>query len=163
MANKSNGAMDIDGDNSIMDANPTSTILATPTGDQDSLSPLAEEDAEMADDTKSLLSHRSQSRKGIRIDDHYYFEDDEPQQVKKKNTKGLSEYQAAWQISDADESDAEEGEEDEVEMEDAYENDSELSYHEEDASELADTASEMHVDLSPEEEAKQYYPFFRHR
>lgn len=145
-----------------MDANPTSTILAIPTDDQDSLSPLAEEDTEMADDTKSLLSHRSQSRKGVRIDDHYYFEDDEPQKVKKKNTKGLSEYQAAWQISDSDESGGEDGEEDEVEMEDAYENDSELSYHQEDESELADTASEMHVDLSPEEEAKQYLPLSRH-
>jgi len=147
--------MDIDADNSSMDANPTSTILATPTDNQDSISPLAEEDTEMADDAKSLLSHRSQSKKGVRIDDHYYFEDDEPQQVKKKNTKGLSEYQAAWLVSDSDESDPEQVEADEIEMEDAWENDSEISYHEEDQSEAADTASEMHVDLSPEEEAKQ--------
>jgi len=147
--------MDIDGDASSMDVNPISTVLATPTVDQDSLSPLAEEDTEMADDTKSLLSHRSQSKKGVRIDDHYYFEDDEPQLVKKKNTKGLSDYQLAWQVSDSDESGDENGEEDDVGMEDAYENDTELSYHEEDTSELADTASEMHVDLSPEEEEKQ--------
>ena len=101
--------MDVDRDASSMDTNPTSTILASPTADQDSLSPLAEEDTEMAEDTKSLLSHRSQSKKGVRIDDHYYFEDDEPQLVKKKNTKGLSDYQLAWQVSDSEESADEEG------------------------------------------------------
>src|SRR5271170_795644 len=157
--NKAKASMDVDGDASSMEANPTSTILATPTSDQDSLSPLAEEDTEMADDSKSLLPHRSQSKKGVRIDDHYYFEDDEPQLVKKKNTKGLNDYQLAWQVSDYDESADEDADENEVEMGDAYEEDgSELSYHEEDTSDLPDTASEMHVDLSPEEEAKQFPP-----
>src|SRR5271170_5232484 len=152
--NKAKASMDVDGDASSMEANPTSTILATPTSDQDSLSPLAEEDTEMADDSKSLLPHRSQSKKGVRIDDHYYFEDDEPQLVKKKNTKGLNDYQLAWQVSDSDESGDDDGADDEVGMEDAYENDTELSYHEDETSELLDTASEMHIDLSPEEEAK---------
>jgi len=147
--------MEVDEDASSMDADPISTVLATPTAEQDSLSLLAEEDTEMTDDTKSLLSHRSQSRKGVRIDDHYYFEGDEPQLVKKKNTKGLSDYQLAWQVSDSDESGDDDGADDEVGMEDAYENDTELSYHEDETSELLDTASEMHIDLSPEEEAKQ--------
>ena len=75
--------MDIDGDATSMDVNPTSTILATPTPDQDSLSPLADEDTDMIDDTKSLHSHRSQTQKGVRIDDHYYFADDEPELIKK--------------------------------------------------------------------------------
>jgi pre-rRNA-processing protein TSR1 len=149
--------MDVDGDVSSMDTNPTSIVLAIPTADQDSLSLLAEEDTEMADDTKSLLSRRSQSQKGVRIDNHYYFEDDEPQLVQKKNTKGLTDYQQAWQISDESEG-GEDIEEDgeEIEMDDAFDDGFEPRYNDGDQSEPADTASEMHIDLSPEEEAKQY-------
>ena len=147
--------MDVDDDPSSMDTNPISTVLATSTIGQDALSPLAGEDTEMADDTKSLLSQRSQRKNGVRIDNHYYFEDEEPQLVQKKVPKGLSDYQAAWQISDSDASGNEEQSEGEIEMEDAYEDDSETAHHEEDKSEMEDTASEMHVDLSPEEEAKQ--------
>jgi hypothetical protein len=145
--------MDIDGDASSMDANPISSVLATPTSEQDSLSPLADEDTEMTDDAKSLHSHRSQSQKGVRIDDHYYFEDDDPELVQKKPRKGMNDYQAAWYISDSEDNDK--NDEDEIEMEDAYDNESEASYHEEEQSDMGDTTSEMHVDLSPEEEARQ--------
>jgi len=142
-----------------MDVNPISTVLATPTSDQDSLSPLAEEDADMQDDTKSLHSNRPQTQKGVRIDDHYYFADEEPQQVKKKTPKGLSDYQAAWYISDSNDSDVDdesELENEEVVMEDVSEGDGE--FVDDEQSEMGDTASEMHVDLSPEEEARQYPP-----
>ena len=145
--------MDVDGDSSSMDANPISTVLAIPTSEQDSLSPLADEDTEMTDDAKSLHSHRSQTQKGVRIDDHYYFEDDSPEQVKRKPRKGLNDYQAAWHISDSEESDKEG--EDEVKMEDAPDNESEVSYDDEEQSDIDDSTSEMHVDLSPEEEARQ--------
>lgn len=147
--------MDIDADATLMDVNPTSTILATPTSDQDSLSPLADEDTDMIDDNKSLHSYRAQSQKGVRIDDHYYFADGEPELVKRNLVKGLSDYQAAWYISDSAESDHDEA--DELEMEDAYDNEPETSYYADNQSEAGDTASEMHVDLSPEEEARQYY------
>lgn len=151
--------MDVDDDATSMDVNPTSTILATPTSYKDSLSPLADEDTDMMDDTKSLHSRRSQTQKGVRIDDHYYFADDQTEPIKKKQTKGMSDYQAAWYISDSPESDPdEEEEEEEIEMEDAYDHEPETSYHADDQSEAGDTASEMHVDLSPEEEARQYYP-----
>jgi pre-rRNA-processing protein TSR1 len=147
--------MDIDGDVASMDVNPTSTILATPTSGQDSLSPLADEDTDMIDDAKSLHSHRDQFRKGVRIDDHYYFADDEPELIKKRPVKGLSDYEAAWYISDSAESDHDEA--DEVEMEDAYDDEPETSYYVDNQSEAGDVASEMHVDLSPEEEERQYY------
>jgi pre-rRNA-processing protein TSR1 len=149
--------MDVDGDATTMDMNPISTILATPTTDQDSLSPLADEDTDMIDDAKSPHSHRAQSQKGVRIDDHYYFADHEPELIKKKPTKGMSDYQAAWYISDSDESDHDET--NEIEMEDVYENEPETSYYEDNQSEAGDTVTEMYVDLSPEEEARQYYLF----
>src|SRR5271156_1008118 len=146
--------MDLDADGTSMDASATITTLAAPTAEQDSLSPLAVVDEEMADETKSLHSHRSQSQKGVRIDDHYYFED-EAHPVKKKLPKGVNDYEAAWYVSDEDDSSNED--EEEVEMEDAYETESEASVHdEEEPSDAGDTATEMHVDLSPEEEAEQY-------
>jgi hypothetical protein len=145
--------MDGDGDPLSMDANPISTVLATPSSEQDSLSPLADEDTEMTDDSKSLHSRRSQTQRGVRIDDHYYFEDDDPEQVKRKPRKGLNDYQAAWHISDSDQSDKDD--EDEAEMEDVPDNESEVSYRDEEQSDMDDSASDMHVDLSPEEEARQ--------
>ena len=155
------GSMDVDEGVTSMDANPISTVLATPTADQDSLSQLAEIDTEMVDDAKSIVSHRSQTHKGVRIDDHYYFEDEEPELVKKKALKGLTDYQAAWYISDTNEDsdDNEQGREDE-EME-LSENEQdeyppESSYNHDIQSEADDATSEMHVDLTPEEEARQY-------
>jgi pre-rRNA-processing protein TSR1 len=147
--------MDDDGNSSTMDANPVSTVLAVPSSDQDSLSTLANEDEEMNDDLRSLHSRKSQTQKGVRIDDHYYFEDGESQVVKKSSQ---NEYQEAWYISDS-EKDEEDGEEEdhEIEMEDVSED--EFDYREDEGtSEIADTASEMHIELSPEEEAKQYAP-----
>lgn len=143
--------MDIDEDSS-MDVNPTTMILATPTEEQDTLSPLAEVDTDMNDDTKSIHSRRSQAQKGVRIDDHYYFPDTEPEEIKKK-TSNLNDYQKAWNISDSD--DESNDEEDEMEIEDISDSESNISYHDEEQSEMGDTASEMHVDLSPEEEARQ--------
>jgi hypothetical protein len=149
--------MDEDGTSSTMDANPVSTVLALPSSDQDSLSTLASEDEEMNDDSKSLHSRKSQNQKGVRIDDHYYFEDEEPQVIKKSSQ---NEYQEAWYISDS-EQDEEDGEDEdhEIEMEDVSDDGFDGPYREEEgASEMADTASEMHIELSPEEEAKQYPP-----
>jgi hypothetical protein len=150
--------MDIDGDMSSMDVNPTSTVLATPSVDQDSLSSLAEAEVTMEDDTKSIMSHRSQSKKGVRIDDHYYFPDENPEPVRRKHGKNTNDYQEAWHISDS-EDDNDQDMDDEAKMEYPSDDDDHLngSYHDgEDQSEAGDTASEMHLDLSPEEEARQY-------
>lgn len=152
--------MDIDGDMSSMDVNPISTVLAVPSVNQDALSPLAEVEVTMEDDTKSILSHRSQSQKGVRIDDHYYFPDEDPEPVRRKHGK-INDYQEAWHISDSEDSEDQNMESgDEMEFSDddnhldgpsgSYDND------EEDQSEMGDTASEMHFELSPEEEARQY-------
>ena len=156
---KSKTAMDLDRADSSMDVNPTSTVVATPTAEQDSLFPLAEADTEMAEDAKSVISHRSQSQKGVRIDNHHYFPDDEPQPIKNKSGKGLNDYQEAWNISDSDETDNEDPDGDEIEMNDAQDDDFDGPYQDEEESEMGETASEMHIELSPEEEARQYLPW----
>src|SRR3989440_1200283 len=115
--------MDIDGDMSSMEVNPTSTILATPSPDQDSLSPLADAEITMDDDTKSILSHRPQSQKGVRIDDHYYFPDDDPKPIKRKHGKDTNDYQEAWYISDSEDSNDDNDSNDEIEMEYPSDND----------------------------------------
>lgn len=142
-----------------MDSNPTTTVLATPTSDQDSLLPLADEDTEMLEEPNSPRSHGSQFQKGVRIDNHYYFEDGEKEPIKERHRRGISDYQAAWYISDSGES--EEDDESEIEMDDVYEDEAEpeMSYYEAEQSDTGDTASEMHVELSPEEEARQYTCF----
>jgi hypothetical protein len=147
--------MDVDSSSSTMDINPVFTTLARPSSDQDSLCTLANEDEEMNDDTRSLHSRKSQQQKGVRIDDHYYFADEEPQVVKKSSQ---NDYQAAWYISDSEEDEeGDEEEEHEVEMEDVSDDELDGPYREdEETTEMTDAASEMHIDLSPEEEAKQY-------
>ena len=152
--------MDVDGDMSSMDVNPTSTILATPSPDQDSLSPLADVEITMDDDTKSIISHRSQSQKGVRIDDHYYFPDDDPKPIKRRHGKDTNDYQEAWYISDSEDSNDDHDPNDEIEMEYPSDNDELIASdnEEEDQSEAGDTATEMHLDLSPEEEARQSSP-----
>jgi len=149
--------MEVDVPSSTMDVNPVSTILAQPSSYQDSLSTLASQDEEMNDDSRSLHSRRSQAQKGVRIDDHYYFSDEEPQDVKKSSQ---NDYKAAWYISDSEQDD-EHGEDDEheIEMEDVSDDEPDVPYREDEGtSEMADTVSEMHVDLSPEEDAKQFHP-----
>jgi len=162
MNKKAKGSMDIDGDRSSMDVNPVSTVLAIPSADQDTLSPLADAEVTMEDDTKSIISHRSQSQKGVRIDDHYYFPDEDPQPVRRKHGKNTNDYQEAWHISDSDESGDDQDMDHEDEMEYPSDDDADQingSYHdEEEQSDAGDTASEMHLDLSPEEEARQYSP-----
>jgi len=165
---KARGLMDVDSDLNSMEVNPTSTVLATPTEEQDSLSQLADADAEMADDSKSIVSHRSQSQKGVRIDDHYYFPDEEPELVKKKLPKGLTDYQAAWYVSDSNEEeptgdsdseDSEDSEDIEMDLEDDDDEPIAGPSNADVQSEMDDTASEMHIDLSPEEEARQHALF----
>jgi hypothetical protein len=144
--------VDVDADSSKMDSNPISTVLATPSSDQDSLSPLADEDENM-DDDMDLPLQKSQTQKGVRIDDHYYFEDEEAEVVE-KGSRGKNDFQEAWYISDSNDSEDEDDAE-EVEMDEVYEDEPEPQYLEEDRTEMDDSVSEMDIDLSPEEEARQ--------
>ena len=146
--------MDVDAIPTSVEVNPVRAVLETPSSDLDSLSQLADRDADMVDDDSR--SNRPEKQRGVRIDDHYYFHDEEPELVKKKPRKGVSDYQASWYVSDSGE-DSESGEDEngDIEMNDE-DNCSENFSEDNDGQSEIDTNSEMHIDLSPEEEKKQY-------
>ncbi|KAF8460227.1 putative ribosome biogenesis protein tsr1 like protein [Kalaharituber pfeilii] len=158
-------------------------VLEFPTEAQDDLAELAPEESVMrdadADDTQSIATtNPSGQPKGVLIDDHYYFDEEEDERYKapRRLPKGTSAYQAAWILdSDFEESDLEDvedeegdvemkveddGEEDEARPEDGEEGmvgDSKSTYA---ATEFGDDAkSEMFLDPSPEQEAAQIDAF----
>lgn len=83
------------------------TVLAEPSEDRDGLDGLApeeanfEQDDEMEDDDIDAQSLAASSRKGVLLDDHHYFDEDEDQfRPAKKLPKGTSAYQSAWILDD---------------------------------------------------------------
>ncbi|RDW82317.1 putative TSR1 [Coleophoma cylindrospora] len=78
-------------------------ILETPTDDQDDLLELAPEEIMMEDiDTDPAVSVAATEKRGVLLDDHHYFSDDETHMpaVPKRLPKGTSAYQAAWFLGD---------------------------------------------------------------
>lgn len=85
----------------------TEQPLAVPTEDQDDLDDLAPEVADLrdADDDIELddaTSVAPSTKKGVLLDDHHYFSEDEDNaQVKRLRVpKGTSKYQSAWYLED---------------------------------------------------------------
>ncbi|KAK8039715.1 hypothetical protein PG993_008126 [Apiospora rasikravindrae] len=83
----------------------------------DDLDELAPEEARM-DDADDAMSVATTSKKGVLLDDHHYFSEDEMEKPTKplKLPKGTSNYQAAWYLDDVSDS---ESEMDDDEMQDA--------------------------------------------
>lgn len=83
-------------------------VLDMPTEDRDDLTELAPEGAElsdsedddMEDDAVDGRSLAASSRKGVLLDDHHYFSDEDGIKPAKKLPKGTSEYQSAWILDD---------------------------------------------------------------
>ncbi|KAH6656879.1 AARP2CN domain-containing protein [Truncatella angustata] len=106
-----------DGDMAVDEAG-SEEVLETPTEDQDDLAELAPEEARMDDvDSESLAPT---TKKGVLLDDHHYFSEDEFDKPARpvKVPKGTSDYQAAWYLEDVSDS---ESEMDDDEMQDADE------------------------------------------
>lgn len=107
-----------------MAVDPSPTTLASPTENQDSLLDLAPE-AEMQD-ISDLVSeaptNMTESRRGVLLDDHHYFDDDIdtiniPYERPMRLPKGTSSYQAAWILDeDSDASDLEGSDCDDLDM-----------------------------------------------
>ncbi|KAI9040785.1 small subunit rRNA maturation protein TSR1 [Aspergillus affinis] len=144
-----------------VDENDTTQVLDTPTGDRDDLEVVAPEEIEMEDDDMSMAETE---RKGVLLDDHHYFSDDESHipTKPKKLPKGTSEYQSAWYLEDVDYSgsDMEDEEEDEtMEMDTAGAPEDGVFPDKEDAmTEAGGTEypqSEMFVDRPLEDETDQ--------
>ncbi|KAI0479279.1 AARP2CN domain-containing protein [Xylariaceae sp. FL0804] len=92
-------------------------VLETPSEDQDDLAELAPEEAVM-DDVD--VSEPSTNKKGVLLDDHHYFSEEEPEvyTAPRKLPKGTSAYQAKWILHDVSDS---ESDLDDEEMEDIQE------------------------------------------
>ena len=142
--------------------------LELPDEDQDDLADLAPFDATMEDIDHVPVSESFTERRGVLLDDHHYFSEDEKRlpDAPKRLPRGTSSYQAAWFLedvfdSDSDIDDAMDDKED-LPMEapplpqDGIEGISHLSQHnptETTPSEYPET--EMFLDPSPDEEAAQ--------
>ncbi|CAK7232667.1 ribosome bioproteinsis protein tsr1 [Sporothrix eucalyptigena] len=102
-------------------------ILDLPTEDRDDLAVLApegtvleeSEDDDMEGDDLDGRSAAASSRKGVLLDDHHYFSEDEIETTKpaRKLPKGTSDYQSAWILDDVtSESGSDMDDDDEEEM-----------------------------------------------
>jgi len=105
------------GEEMAVDEADVETVLDAPTEDQDDLEELAPEEV-MMDDIDAGVSVAGTEKRGVLLDDHHYFSDDETHlpAAPKRLPKGTSSYQAAWFLGDNvsdDGSDFEEVEEDE--------------------------------------------------
>jgi len=95
--------MAIDGE-SAMD------LLDQPTAEQDDLAEMAPEEVKMDDAADIAVSIAPSERKGVLLDDHHYFSDEDTRvelPKPKRLPKGTSKYQAAWYLEDVSDSDAE--------------------------------------------------------
>ncbi|KAL3474985.1 hypothetical protein BJX99DRAFT_169999 [Aspergillus californicus] len=147
-------------DTMIVDESEASKVLDGPSADQDDLAAVAPEEIEMEDDMESMAETE---KKGVLLDDHHYFSDDEDHipARPKKLPKGTSEYQSHWFVADVSDSgsDIEDDDDEDMEMdvsgapEDGVFPDNHDAMTEGGPSEYPQ--SEMFLDPSPEEEAQQ--------
>jgi pre-rRNA-processing protein TSR1 len=151
-------------------------VLERPTEDQDDLAALAPEETLMDDVTQYAASIAPTERKGVLLDDHHYFSDEEDEEARpkpKRLPKGTSKYQSAWYLEDFSDSDSDL---EDFDMEDAEEGQS-VPAHPADGVEGMDVdgkamteggpseypQSEMFLDPSPEDEAEQIEAYRKSR
>lgn len=151
-----------------IDDTESTQVLDSPSAEQDDMAIVAPEEIEMEDDVASITE--TEPQKGVLLDDHHYFSDDEDHVPRKpkKLPKGTSEYQAAWYVDDisySSGSDLEDEDEDEnmdVDTSGAPE-DGVFPEQNNDAMTEAGPSeypqSEMFVDQEPDDEAKQLEEF----
>ena len=96
-------------DEMAVDKIQQNTVLEKPDEHQDDLTQLAPEEITMVDDNETPVSEAPTERRGVLLDDHHYFSDDEmhlPEEPKRL-PKGTSSYQAAWFLGDMSDSGSE--------------------------------------------------------
>lgn len=143
-------------------------VLEVPDDDQDDLAELAPYEAVMEDVEDPTASETATERRGVLLDDHHYFSDDETHlpEPPKRLPKGTSSYQAAWFLGDM--SDSGSDYDDDVDNEgdilmdapalpqDGTEGLDKTAQHETtEATPSEYPQSEMFLDPSPDEEAAQ--------
>ncbi|GAE00117.1 conserved hypothetical protein [Paecilomyces variotii No. 5] len=150
------------GDAMNVDENESTQVLDAPTADRDDMATVAPEEIEMEDD--DMLSVADTERKGVLLDDHHYFSDDETHipPRPKRLPKGTSDYQAAWYLDDVSDSGSDlvdEDDDEEMEMDTSGNPEDGVFPERQDAMTEAGPSeypqSEMFLDPSPEDEADQ--------
>lgn len=143
-------------------------VLEMPDQEQDDLADLAPYDASMEDISEIPVSEALTEKRGVLLDDHHYFSEDESYLPKtpKRLPRGTSTYQSAWYLDDDPDSDSDidetmNGAED-VNMDapalpqDGTEGIVHLGQHEPTETAPSEyTKTEMFLDPSPDEEAAQ--------
>ncbi|KAJ9645926.1 ribosome biogenesis protein tsr1 [Coniosporium tulheliwenetii] len=160
------------GETMAVDAEGQGQILEQPTEDQDDLNELAPEEVVMEDVDEYPVSVAPSERKGVLLDDHHYFSEEEDHEPKrtKRLPKGTSKYQAAWYLEDVSDSgsDVEDVEEDaDVDMGGPVQpadgtgvlDEDDLMREPTEAGPSEYPQSEMFPDASPDEEAEQLAAF----
>jgi pre-rRNA-processing protein TSR1 len=143
-------------------------VLDKPTEDQDDLAELAPEEVMMDDDIDTGMSVATSDKRGVLLDDHHYFSDDETHvpAAPRRLPKGTSSYQAAWFLGDMsdDGSDYEDvDEQGDMNMDTpALPQDGIEGFAPREPTEAAPSEypqSEMFLDPTPEDEAEQLAAF----
>jgi pre-rRNA-processing protein TSR1 len=138
-------------------------VLDRPTDDHDDMATVAPEEIEMDED---YLSNPDTEKRGVLLDDHHYFSDDESHipPRPKRLPKGTSDYQAAWFLEDDSDSGSDmvdmEDEDGDMAMDDTEgrPEDGVFPDHQDTMTEAGPSEypqSEMFLDPSPEDEAEQ--------
>ncbi|KAF2131206.1 pre-rRNA processing protein-like protein Tsr1 [Dothidotthia symphoricarpi CBS 119687] len=152
-------------------------VLDRPSEDQDDLADLAPEETIMEDATNYAPSMAATERKGVLLDDHHYFSDEEELDARpkpKRLPKGTSKYQSAWYLEDCSDSGSDL---EDFDMEDVPEEGQSEKAHPADGVEGMDVdgramteggpseypQSEMFLDPSPEDEAEQIEAYRKSR
>ncbi|ODM16065.1 hypothetical protein SI65_08499 [Aspergillus cristatus] len=143
-----------------IDDNESTQVLDTPTAEQDDMAVVAPEEIEMEDE---MLSEPETEQKGVLLDDHHYFSDDDSHMPAKPKRlpKGTSDYQASWFVDDVSDSgsDLEDEEDEKMEMDTGGAPEDGVFPDQNDAMTEAGPSeypqSEMFIDQNEEEEAKQ--------
>jgi pre-rRNA-processing protein TSR1 len=80
--------------------------LDTPDADQDDLAELAPDAVIMEESYDAAVSEAPTERRGVLLDDHHYFSEDEKErpQLPNRLPRGTSTYQAAWYLGDVSDS-----------------------------------------------------------
>lgn len=98
-------------DEMVLDtAGKNEQIFDEPDQEQDDLADFAPYDAAMEDVDDLSVSEAPTERRGVLLDDHHYFSDDESHlpEAPKRLPKGTSSYQAAWFLGDISDSGSDE-------------------------------------------------------
>ena len=143
-------------------------VLEVPDEDQDDLADLAPHEAMMEDAGALSITEASIERRGVLLDDHHYFSDDETHlpDAPKRVPKGTSSYQSAWFLGDMSDSgsDFEDAVDDEGDLDmdapvlpqDGFEGLDKATLKEPtEATPSEYPQSEMFLDPSPDDEAAQ--------